>query len=660
MRYYNSGITSKITPQTAWDALSLPEKAEMMKVAVSHGITNLQDIRKKYNEFAEGGRIHIKPENRGKFTALKERTGHSATWFKKHGTPAQKKMATFALNARKWKHGDGGNLFDGESQNSNQMQIGRNYWQSNPTTFPFLTLDFPVNGGTLQEVVVTGKDRRKERLARLQQEMERRQNDYLTMSNDNTWVATPGNPDRTQNPHLAERALYGARQHGEWVKAHPILNTVGMGLGAAPFAVATYPFMAAAGEVAAPVLANPYVDAAMVSMGGADAAHSIANGGADAMTALELAPMIRPAKAVYDAGKVFVGPAAEWASEGLGKINQFLASPYTGKWTQFGNSEYRFRPGYIGMNGAPVESRTANNVTDNLLKWLGRADDYVPQKPVSQVKERYFSFYPEQGRMAQIWKENGVDLSRIGVDDLEAASKKRWDELLISRSDRHTIAKPDAEDGYFLHDIIPDNNTLYGWRDIGTTQIQRDAAGNMHMRDIINNTESVRKGKAATEHGVQERGLNAAIKVANSEGGEGVVSGEWWLSAPKQQHVVQKYHDREVIGNTGQHYNTNMVEERINKAVREGFPIEDDGAESFASSMLDLRRAGDIERKALFNQPFWLLRTPTYDVPVKSTLFNPTIIDKFGKMYIDWSNPNIFKGVAYPTLIGTSLYETQK
>ena len=63
------------------------------------------------NEYAKGGGIHIKPENRGKFTALKERTGHSATWFKEHGTPAQKKMATFALNSRHWnKHALGGYL----------------------------------------------------------------------------------------------------------------------------------------------------------------------------------------------------------------------------------------------------------------------------------------------------------------------------------------------------------------------------------------------------------------------------------------------------------------------------------------------------------------------------------------------------------------------
>lgn len=67
------------------------------------------------NRFKDGG-IHIKPENRGKFTRLKERTGKSATWFKEHGTPAQKKMATFALNAAKW-HADGGSVNGGNFSN---------------------------------------------------------------------------------------------------------------------------------------------------------------------------------------------------------------------------------------------------------------------------------------------------------------------------------------------------------------------------------------------------------------------------------------------------------------------------------------------------------------------------------------------------------------
>ena len=55
-------------------------------------------------------KIRIKKKNRGKFTALLKRTGKSASWFKAHGTPLQRKRATFALNARKWKHGDGGFL----------------------------------------------------------------------------------------------------------------------------------------------------------------------------------------------------------------------------------------------------------------------------------------------------------------------------------------------------------------------------------------------------------------------------------------------------------------------------------------------------------------------------------------------------------------------
>lgn len=75
------------------------------------------------NTFADGGKIYIKPENRGKFTALKERTGKSTTWFKEHGTPAQKKMATFALNARKWKHAFGGNLITNGAEWDNGLTI---------------------------------------------------------------------------------------------------------------------------------------------------------------------------------------------------------------------------------------------------------------------------------------------------------------------------------------------------------------------------------------------------------------------------------------------------------------------------------------------------------------------------------------------------------
>lgn len=38
-----------------WNKLSMKEKAALIKVAVSNGLTNLDLIKNKYNEFALGG-----------------------------------------------------------------------------------------------------------------------------------------------------------------------------------------------------------------------------------------------------------------------------------------------------------------------------------------------------------------------------------------------------------------------------------------------------------------------------------------------------------------------------------------------------------------------------------------------------------------------------
>lgn len=110
-----------------YDNLTLKEKAELIRLGVSNGIYSLKDIKNAYNDFANGGSIHIKPENRGKFTALKERTGHSTSWFIKNGTPAQKKMAVFANNARKWKHDEGGDIITGQSVLDRANQVYSNY-----------------------------------------------------------------------------------------------------------------------------------------------------------------------------------------------------------------------------------------------------------------------------------------------------------------------------------------------------------------------------------------------------------------------------------------------------------------------------------------------------------------------------------------------------
>ena len=58
-------------------------------------------------QYKKGG-IHIKPENRGKFTAYKQRTGKTTEEALHSPDPHVRQMANFARNAAKWKHEYGG------------------------------------------------------------------------------------------------------------------------------------------------------------------------------------------------------------------------------------------------------------------------------------------------------------------------------------------------------------------------------------------------------------------------------------------------------------------------------------------------------------------------------------------------------------------------
>lgn len=64
------------------------------------------------NTFAEGGEIYIKKANRGKFTKYcgGKVTSECIAKGKRSSDPAVRKRATFAANARKWKHAFGGDL----------------------------------------------------------------------------------------------------------------------------------------------------------------------------------------------------------------------------------------------------------------------------------------------------------------------------------------------------------------------------------------------------------------------------------------------------------------------------------------------------------------------------------------------------------------------
>lgn len=77
------------------------------------------------NTFAKGGKIHIKPENRGKFTKYcgGKVTSECIAKGKRSSNPAVRKRATFAANARKWHHAFGGDLLTNGAEWDNGLGV---------------------------------------------------------------------------------------------------------------------------------------------------------------------------------------------------------------------------------------------------------------------------------------------------------------------------------------------------------------------------------------------------------------------------------------------------------------------------------------------------------------------------------------------------------
>jgi len=91
---------------------SMKKGGKIKKNANSNNFTNTETNPDNPDQisFKSGGSIHIKPENKGKFTAYKKRTGKT-TEEALHSSDAHvRKMANFAKNAKKWHHAFGGSL----------------------------------------------------------------------------------------------------------------------------------------------------------------------------------------------------------------------------------------------------------------------------------------------------------------------------------------------------------------------------------------------------------------------------------------------------------------------------------------------------------------------------------------------------------------------
>lgn len=105
-RSWNPSIPNELVSRTPLDFVSFISPKKMFGYLSRNRHFKGPDKWYPYyrDSYRAGGTIHIKPENRGKFNALKKRTGKTTEELTHSKNPLTRKRAIFAQNARKWNH----------------------------------------------------------------------------------------------------------------------------------------------------------------------------------------------------------------------------------------------------------------------------------------------------------------------------------------------------------------------------------------------------------------------------------------------------------------------------------------------------------------------------------------------------------------------------
>lgn len=346
---------------------------------------------------------------------------------------------------------------------------------------------------------------------------------------------------------------------------------------------------------------------------------------------------------------------AKKTEQGLDRLNQFATfTDYAGLATGIG--------GLLGKGvryaGKRIGKKLAQGFANNQ-----RLGIVAPQfQGKSDITERFLKFVGgRRGIPVDINKlrgaeklqalklqEAGVDLSKVSQENIKAALQLReWQIMKTSPEGRFNVIKP--TESASNNQIVSDYNKVNGRETkVGETKLFTSGSGNISIggTNNISNNPNI--------HKVEERGLNSAIQLSNQSGLNGVITGSDLKSAPKTYKVWEHFPEKELIGNYGDHSNANMVEEALKSGkIQQSPDIDKDFLIDDISQM-----KGDSKRLLLNNAPVYRLTKPSnLPTKTKSTIFDPNVIDKTGKMNIDWNDPNIFR-VGLSTVLGNQILNT--
>lgn len=391
-----------------FDELPTQYRRQIMRSCINQGITSPEDMRTAYDNFVEGRNI---------FDGLSESYQRASAF------------GRFLAN--------GGHIYDGETESTNLLERAGNRRYETMPTGHIDSLTF--RGNNPQEAYLGN-----ERLT------VKDMGDYYAYSNgQHVWSVPKNKFEDNSNLNAQQRLERDWRSSPAYGFDKVMFGTLAGSV--APFAAyqagptmlgwanaASDAAMATkAGQVIGTgvTVAMPYIQAGMDSYFGAHGLHDIANRNANAMTALELMPLTRVAKPMYQATKEMSGPLVDAVSNNVG-LGRNAAGDWNG-WIRLGNREYRPAVSSLGV-GAPIESRpigngeAAQNLTINgLLHKLQRGkiseaelSKYVTQKEAKWLLKNVMTReYAKQNAILEK-AVKGMKGKRGANDDIIKAEKE--------------------------------------------------------------------------------------------------------------------------------------------------------------------------------------------------------------------------------------------
>lgn len=253
-----------------------------------------------------------------------------------------------------------------------------------------------------------------------------------------------------------------------------------------------------------------------------------------------------------------------------------------------------------------------------------RVEEYVNP---DELKRRFIKFIGEVGdetpvdrsilynkQMSKL-RERGINTFDIKAADYKKALDKRESILRETAPEGRTNIityrknEPDAQ-SFVSKDIYKDKNGEVA--NIGITEFKRNGSD-------FNGAWVENYNKISGEGKVQERGINSGLKFTKEiNNTKGITVGDDLMSPEKTEAMLKHFKGKEKTGEIGKAriYDSNGIE-----VDDKDFPVY----RIFEPSDLKTR--------------------------TKSTVFDPTILDKDGNMKIDWNNPDIFKIIGLPLIM---------